>query len=148
MAVATKVKPATPVPAPAETVTKAQAVKAQVRKSGGIAKVLLGDVRNELGHARLGKNVLVSISNHLAEAGLGFYPAWILDPEQNPEPRQYQEFHVYEKDGSPKATVLEAMGDPEAHDLGAVLDTFTGDAPTYKDMSDKQKLAAIRAIVA
>lgn len=117
-----------------------------VVKSGGIAKVTLGDIRDELGYARLGKTVLSEMNAHLAESGLGFFPGWVLSAD-NPEPRQWQEIWLYQRDGSAKSVVLDAVSDPDNNDLVAALNVFSQDTPDYSKMKNDQKVALIKAIV-
>lgn len=119
----------------------------QARENGGIVKINLGQLRDELGYSRIGKKVLNTMSNHLSDSGLGYFPGGTLDAESNPEPRQWQEVWVYERDGSAKSAVLDAVADPENNDLVAALNMFSGDTPDFKSMDDTQKLTMIRALV-
>lgn len=121
-------------------------IRKMVHDSKGIAKVTLAQVRDELGFARLGKHVLSQMGDHLTENGLGFYPAWVLT-EDNTEPRQWQEFWVYERDHTPRSVVLDAMGDPDNHDLAAALDLFNQSAPDYSKMDAEQRLTLVRTIL-
>jgi len=116
-----------------------------VQKEGGIAKVTLGDIRDELGHARLGVTVLSSMAEHLTENGLGFFPAWVLT--DNPEPRQWNEVHVYERDNTPRSAVLDAVADPENNDLRTALDMFTDSVTDFSKLSADQKMTLVRSIV-
>lgn len=116
-----------------------------VKKEGGIAKVTLGDIRDELGHARLGVTVLRSMADHLSENGLGFFPAWVLN--DNPEPRQWNELHVYERDNTPRSAVLDAVADPEGHDLRTALDMFTDTVADFSKLDADQKMTLVRSIV-
>ena len=117
----------------------------RVAAAGGIAKVTLGELRDELGFARLGKTVLQSMAAHLEVNGLGYFPAWVLTDE-NTEPRQWHEFHVYTRDGSPKSVVLDAVSDPDTHDLVAALNMFNQDAPDYSKMKPEARMALIKVI--
>lgn len=121
-------------------------IHSAVQDAGGVVKVTLGQVRDELGHARLGKMVLKEMAAHLNDSGLGFFPGWVLT-EENPEPRQWQEFWVYERDGSPRAAVLDAVSDPDVFDLVGALNMFNDSAPDYAAMDDSARLALIRHIV-
>jgi len=119
----------------------------RVKASGGITKITLGELRDELGYARIGKKILVTMSEHLSESGLGYFPGGTLDGDANPEPRQWQEVWVYERDGSAKSAVLDAVSDPENHDLVAALNMFSEGAPDFGSMDAEQRLAFIRAAV-
>ena len=118
-----------------------------VANEGGIIKVSLGQLRDELGHSRIGKKVLANMAAHLEESNLGYFPGGTLDPEVNPEPRQWQEVWIFERDGSAKSAVLDAVANPEQHDLVAALNMFSEGAPDFANMDDSQKLAMIRAVV-
>lgn len=119
----------------------------QVAEAGGIVKVSLGTLRDELGFQRIGKKVLGTMSDHLTESGLGYFPGGTLDEDSNPTPRQWQEVWVYERDGSAKSAVLDAVADPETHDLVAALNMFSEGTPDYANMDDASRLALIRAVV-
>lgn len=133
-------------------VTTADKISKAVSEAGGIKRVSLADLRDELGFSRLGKKVLASMEAHLTESGLGFFPGDMLDPIVNSEPRQWQEVWVYERDGSVKSNILDAFADPDTYDLAdalSVLDnTGNGAAPNYAKMSNPAKIALIRNIVA
>lgn len=121
-------------------------IRQKVQTNKGIVKVTLGEIRDELGHARLGKTVLQSMANHLSENGLGFFPGWVLSDE-NPEPRQWQEIWVYERDNTPRSAVLDAVSDPDNNDLAGALNLFNADAPDYSKMNADQKLTLIKSIL-
>ena len=127
------------------TITKN--ILGRVQDNGGIVKVSLGELRDELGYARIGKKILATMSNHLTESNLGYFPGGTLDGDENPEPRQWQEVWVYERDGSAKSAVLDAVADPENHDLVAALNMFGEGAPDFSSMSADQRLAFVRAAV-
>src|SRR5688572_3301317 len=115
----------------------------RVSDAGGIVKINLGELRDELGYARIGKKILGTMSEHLSESNLGYFPGGTLDAETNPEPRQWQEVWVYERDGSAKSAVLDAVADPENHDLVAALNMFSEGAPDFGSMDAEQRLAFI-----
>lgn len=119
----------------------------RVTDSGGITKISLGELRDELGYARIGKKILGTMSEHLSESNLGYFPGGTLDAEQNPEPRQWQEVWVYERDGSAKSAVLDAVADPDNHDLVAALSMFSEGTPDFASMDAEQRLAFVRAAV-
>jgi len=132
------------------TETKAPArnsIHSLVQKSGGIAKINLGQLRDELGFQRIGRKVLSKMSDHMTDSGLGFFPGWALDEESNPEPRQWQEVWVYERDGSARSAILDAVAYPDVHDLAAAFAMFTDEAPDYSSLDDSQRLALVRAVV-
>lgn len=126
-----------------------EAVTSKIHQSvidnGGISKVTLGDIRDELGHARLGTGVLKSMADHLHENGLGFFPGWVLN--DNPSPRQWEEVHVYERDGSPASVVLDAVSDPEGNDLSTALKMFSDSTMDFSSMKAEQKMALLKSIV-
>lgn len=118
-----------------------------VQENGGIVKVSLGTLRDELGFQRIGKKILAKMSDHLTESNLGYFPGGTLDEDSNPEPRQWQEVWVYERDGSAKSAILDAVANPDENDLVAALDMFTEGTPNYSKMSNAQRVALIRAVV-
>lgn len=126
---------------------KVTGIRARVEEAGGVTKITLGDLRDELGYARIGKRILGTMSEHLSENGLGYFPGGTLDAKANPEPRQWQEVWIYERDGSAKSAVLDAVAFPESHDLVAALNMFSEDAPDFKSLDADQRLAFIRAAV-
>lgn len=125
--------------------SKPKTIAERVAAAGGITKVTLGDLRDELGFARLGKTVLQSMAAHLEVNGLGYFPKWVLT-EENTEPRQWNEFHVYTRDGSPASVVLDAVSDPDTHDLVSALKMFSKDTPDYSKMKPEAKMALIKVI--
>lgn len=131
------------------TTTTAPATKSiqELIAKSGVLKVNLGQLRDELGYARLGKKVLKSMSEYLSENGLGYFPGGLLNADTNPEPRQWQEVTLYRRDGSAKAAVLDAMAEPDTHDLMAALDMFGGEAPDFTSMKDAQRLAYIKQVL-
>lgn len=143
-----KAKPAA-VETPKETPESKPAVTPIVDrvKSSEIVKITLGDLRDELGHSRIGRNVLASIADHLTENNLGCFPAWVVNPFENTEIRQWQEIWVYMRDGSAKSAVLDAFADPDNNDLVSALNMFSDGTPDFKNMDDAQRLAFVRAAV-
>lgn len=122
-------------------------IHTMVRDNGGVVKVDLGTLRDELGQARIGKKVLASMAEHLTENSLGFFPAWMMDPESNPEPRQWQEIWVYERDGSVKSAICDAFSDPDTNDIVAALNLFAEGTPDFSSMDAESRLAYVRAAV-
>jgi hypothetical protein len=145
MTTATAEKPAVETP---EKVNAKRTRKIASRVKGGkIVKVNLGEIRDEYGAGRIGKKVLGHMAEFLNENGIGAFPGWVLDPEQNPEPRQWQEVHLYERDGSARSVLLDAFSDYENNDLVAALDLFTGESPDFSAMDADARLAFVRAAV-
>lgn len=134
-------------PEKVQTTRGPKKIHQMVNEAGGIVKINLGQLRDELGHARIGKKVLGLMAEHLSENNLGVMPAWLMDAESNPEPRQWQEVWVYERDGSAKSAVLDAVSDPDNHDIVAALNMFSEGAPDFSSMDDAQRLAFVRAAV-
>lgn len=124
----------------------ASAIGRKAQEAGGIAKITLGELRDELGHARIGKMVLLSMAEYLTNNKLGFFPAWVLS-EENTEPRQWQEVWVYERDGSAKSVVLDAVSDPDNKDLVAALNMFSQDTPDYSQLDSDQKMSLVKHIL-
>lgn len=122
-----------------------KSINDRVKAGGGIVKVTLGELRDELGYARIGKKILGTMSDHLTESNLGYFPGGTLNAQDNPEPRQWQEVWVYERDGSAKSAVLDAVADPDNHDLVSALNMFSEGAPDFGAMDAEQRLAFIRA---
>lgn len=122
-------------------------ITARVNEAGGLLKITLGDLRDELGFSRLGKHVLGRMAQHLTVNNLGFFPTDFLDPEWNDEPRQWQELWVFIEDGSPRAAVLRAVGNPEEFDLIGALAQLEGSGVPgnvdYSKMTAAQRLAEI-----
>lgn len=124
----------------------ASKIAEKARQAGGIAKITLGELRDELGHARIGKMVLRNMADYLTENSLGYFPGWVLS-EENPEPRQWQEVWVYERDGSAKSVVLDAVSDPDNKDLVAALNMFNSDTPDYSQLDSDQKMSLVKHIL-
>lgn len=122
-----------------------------VTEAGGLVKVTLGTLREEMGYGRLGKHVLTNLEQHLTENGLGYFPLEMLDPILNESPRQWQEIYVFVDDESPKANVFKAVADPENYSLVEALDELIAsapptDKPNYGKMSAKARLALIEEL--
>jgi hypothetical protein len=115
------------------------------KQAGGLTVTTLGELREELGKMKLGRWVLEEIAGLLSGAGLGHFPPSVLDPEQNSVPRQHQRVWVYERDGGPRARVIDAILDPEGHDVSGVLDGIVADR--LAALTPEQKLDRIRDIV-
>lgn len=115
------------------------------RKEGGLIEVTLGDLREELGYKKLGKWVLVEVAEALTKAKLGHFPPDMLDPQLNIEPRQWQTVWIYDRDGSPRAQVIDAVLHPDRHDVRAALDGLAGGHNEV--LTPEQKLARIRDLV-
>jgi hypothetical protein len=130
----------------ADKATQRKKIAARV-KGGQIVKVNLGEIREQFGAGRIGKKVLGHMAEFLAEQNIGAFPKWVLDAESNPEPRQWQEVWVYERDGSARSVLIEAFGDPDQNDLVSALNMFLDDSPNFSDMDDAQRLAFVRAAV-
>ncbi|MDH6608305.1 hypothetical protein M2164_003940 [Streptomyces sp. SAI-208] len=115
------------------------------RQEGGLIEVTLGDLREELGYKKLGKWVLVEVAEALGKAKLGYFPPDMLDPHHNTEPRQWQTVWIYDRDGSPRAQVIDAVLHPDQHDVRGALDGLAAGRPDA--MTPEQKLAQIRELV-
>lgn len=143
-------------PAPAEVEAKAdeatrEAIAKVVSDGGGLVKVTLGELRDEMGYHRLGKHVLTSMEQHLTENKLGYFPTDVLDPIINSEPRQYQELFVFVDDDSPKAEIFRAVADPEEHSLVEAIDHLVetiepAEKPNYARWTAKRRLEEIERL--
>ena len=117
------------------------------RDAGGMIQVELGELREELGYKKLGRWVLGEIAEMLDEARLGYFPLKQLDPDGNTELRQDQKVWIYDRDGSPRAQVLNVVLDPLRY-KDIVLSTLDGLAGrTPSSLNSAQKLDLIREIV-
>jgi hypothetical protein len=113
---------------------------------GGLTAANLLELRTALGFGRLGKWVLVEIANALKAKKVGYFPTWVLAPEINEEPRQHQEVWLYLRNDSPTARVIDAVVEPQNHDV--VRSTLVAvRLDNEPDLSAEQKLERIRAIV-
>lgn len=120
-------------------------VGVRCRREGGLIEVTLGDLREELGYKKLGKWVLVEVAEALGKAKLGYFPPEMLDPLLNTVPRQGQSVWIYDKDGGPRAQVIDAVLHPDKHDVRAALDGLAGGHTDA--LSPEQKLDRIRELV-
>jgi len=84
-------------------------VAAAVKENGDLSPVSLGALREALGYNRLGVRVLAEIGSALADEGLGYFPAWVL--ENNEVPRYGDVVRVYSKN-SPVGTLIDAVQEP------------------------------------
>jgi hypothetical protein len=129
-----------------ETQEGAEGIAARCRAAGGLIEAGLGGLREELGYKKLGKWVLAELDESLKKAGLGYFPPERLDPAQNSEPRQWQTIWIYERNNDLRAQVLDAVLNPDEHDVRAVLDGLV--AGRAEALTAEQKLDRIRALVA
>jgi hypothetical protein len=115
------------------------------RRGGGLIEATLGELREELGYKKLGKWVLEEVKEALGKAKLGYFPPGRLDPQINTEPRQGQTVWIFDKDGGPRAQVIDAVLHPDQHDVRAALDGLA--AGQNKALTPEQKLERIRELV-
>ncbi|MED7949220.1 hypothetical protein PUR61_05890 [Streptomyces sp. BE20] len=123
----------------------AATVAERCRLAGGLLRVTLGDLREELGYRRLGKYVLDEVADTLTEEGLGWFPAGRLSPRENGEPRKEQEVWVFLRDDGLRCQVIDAIQAPEGSDVPTVLNGLLADRP--QDLSPERKLGLIREIL-
>jgi hypothetical protein len=116
-------------------------IAANCKAAGGLIKVELEALRNELGYKKLGKWVLSEIAETLRTSGLGYFPEWVLDPVQNTEMRRWQEVWIYARDGSTRAKVIDAVLRPDESDVRGVLDGLAGG--DLNALTAEQRLARI-----
>ncbi|MEU1752480.1 hypothetical protein ABZ436_07480 [Micromonospora matsumotoense] len=123
----------------------APGIAARCRADGGITEATLGELRAELGYRKLGRWVLEEIANTLRATGLGFFPPQRLDAALNTEPRQWQTVWIYDRDGGPRARVIDAVLQPDDCDVRGELGVIgTNNAA---GLTAQQKLDRIRDIV-
>ncbi|MGX1708880.1 hypothetical protein ACWIFI_06075 [Streptomyces albidoflavus] len=112
---------------------------------GGITHTTLGDLRIELGKKKLGRWVLDSIQELLADDNLGYFPVEVLDPDRNTTPRQEHAIWVYSSDAGPVADVIDVILQPGGRDVAAVLRSLVGQG--HGALSADEKIKAIQEIV-
>ncbi|WP_030991764.1 hypothetical protein [Streptomyces sp. NRRL S-1813] len=117
----------------------------EAEEGGGLTKITLGALREELGYRKLGKFILGEIGDSLEAEGLGFFPRATLDPRCNTEPRQWQEIWIYVRDNSTRARVLDAILYPEKVNVRSVLDGLAGG--DLSALTAEEKLKRIQEIV-
>lgn len=119
-------------------------IAAQCAEAGGLVEVDLESLRNELGYKKLGKWVLSEIAETLSSKGLGYFPQWVLDPEQNDEMRRWQRVWIYKRDSSTRAQVIDAVLRPEECDVRSVLDGLAnGDLKALTPVQRLERIAEI-----
>lgn len=119
-------------------------IAARCRAEGGLIEVDLESLRNELGYKKLGRWVLAEIEETLRTSGLGYFPQWVLDPQQNSELRRWQRVWIYERDGGSRARVIDAVLRPDESDVRSALDGLV--QGRLAAMTAEQKLARIAEI--
>ena len=124
----------------------AEGIAARCHAAGGLIEAELGELREELGYKKLGKWVLAEVAESLKKARLGYFPLDRLDPVQNTEPRQWQTIWIYERDNDLRAQVIDAVLNPDEHDVRAVLAGLV--AGRTEALTAEQKLDRIRALAA
>lgn len=120
-------------------------VAMRCQEFGGLLKIDLGELRQELGFSRLGRQVLDEISSTLRSVRLGFFPDWVLDSSVNLEPRQHQEIWLYLSDGGSISQVISAIQDPVNVDVPQVLSLISGNR--FRPSSPEEKIRAIQEIL-
>ena len=89
--------------------------------------------------------MLAEVAESLKKARLGYFPLNRLDPAQNTEPRQWQTLWIYERNNDLRAQVIDAVLNPDEHDVRAILDGLV--AGHAEALTAEQKLDRIRALV-
>lgn len=112
---------------------------------GGLMKITLGELREELGYRKLGKFILTEIVEELDGNDLGHFPHETLDSRCNSEPRQHHEVWVYLRDGSTRAAILDAVLYPERVNVRRILDGLA--EGNLGALTAQEKLERISAIV-
>jgi hypothetical protein len=123
----------------------AEGIAARCHGDGGLTVATLGDLREELGYKKLGKWVLAEIAESLQKSRLGYFPLSVLDPAQNTEPRQWQKVWIYRKNDDLRAQVIDAVLQPDMHDVRSILDGVVGGHADA--LTAEQKLDRIRQIL-
>ncbi len=122
-----------------------EGIAAQCRADGGLTEVSLGDLREELGYKKLGRYVLGDVTEALEKARLGYFPDWLLDPARNTEPRQWQTIWIYEKNDDLRAQVLDAVLNPDKHNVRMIMDKLV--ARPAEALTADEKLERIRDLI-
>lgn len=130
------------------TPTKPKTTAEKCREAGGLLEVNLGNLRTELGYAKLGRWVLEEIKGDLEKQKLGFFPADRLDPAANTEPRQWQTVWVYDRKDSTSslARVIDAVLNPDKNDVAAALKGLL--EGQTEQLTAAQKIARMRELLA
>jgi hypothetical protein len=97
-----------------------ETIKDKVEAEGGVASLLMGDVRDAYGAGRLGVHVRSGISKALLGMGLGHFPTDLPDS-------QYARVRIY-KLGSSVADVIEAVLNPGEAGDARLRETAGGNA--------------------
>jgi hypothetical protein len=119
-------------------------IAAECKSGGGLMEIELERLRNVLGKKKLGKWVLGEIAETLQTSDLGFFPEWVLDPDGNTEIRHWQKVWIYNRDGSLRARVIDAVLRPDTVDVRAVLGPLGNQDLT--SLTADEKLARILEI--
>ncbi|MFE3202195.1 hypothetical protein [Embleya sp. NPDC059237] len=116
----------------------------ECRANHGLTKVSLGELRAEIGYAKLGNWVLKYIAEGLQEQELGFFPVGLLDPRVNEKPRQSQSLWIYDAaaEDSLLAQVAEIISGSSNYRDEDVFSIMTG-----LGSSDSHTLRLIRELV-
>jgi hypothetical protein len=125
----------------ADAADAADGIVARCAQEGGLVQVTLETLRDELGYKKLGRWVLEAIAEHLSGAGLGYFPLATLNPDNNTEPRKWQEVWVYARDGGSRARIIDAVLRPEESDVRGILDGLA--AGYLESLTPEQKLNRI-----
>ncbi|MDG4816649.1 hypothetical protein O7628_14220 [Micromonospora sp. WMMD956] len=123
----------------------ASGIAARCRANGGLTEATLGELRDELGYRKLGRWVLAEIAETLRTTGFGFFPPDRLRAELNTEPRQWQTVWIYDRDGGPRARMIDAVLQPDDCDVRGELEALGTD--NLAGLTPRQKLERIRDIV-
>ncbi|MDI5936782.1 MULTISPECIES: hypothetical protein [unclassified Micromonospora] len=123
----------------------ASGIAARCRANGGLTEATLGELRDELGYRKLGRWVLAEIAETLRTTGLGFFPPDRLRAELNTEPRQWQTVWIYDRDGGPRARMIDAVLQPDDCDVRGELEALG--TKNLAGLTPRQKLERIRDIV-
>jgi hypothetical protein len=120
-------------------------IAARCRTEGGLTEADLGELRAELGYRKLGRWVLREVAEALESANLGYFPPGMLEPEWNTVPRMTQKVWIYDKSGDARTRVIDAVLNPEDHDVRAILNGLV--AGKINALNPQEKLERIREIV-
>lgn len=94
--------------------------------STAVLAVSLGELREALGHNRLGVRALEQIATSLAGEGLGYFPEWVLT-DQNQAPRYGDVVRVFRK-GTGLGEVVTAVLEPTDRGDERLKEIADGDA--------------------
>lgn len=102
-------------------------VAAATEENGNLITATLLELREALGYNRLGVRVLGYIADGLDSEGLGYFPVWVLNGDENSAPRAGDMVRVFKK-GTAVGDVITAVLEPTNKGDERLRETAGGDA--------------------